>query len=437
MSAQAEQAVLGGVLISPARFLDIADRLIPEHFTTKAHREIWNAFVSREESGQPIDLVSMSETGVDGKYLSELFHNTPSAANIDHYADMVVDSYMRRSLLAAGSEVMEIAKGDGDIREKLDQAQSVVMRLSESRRESGPKAAAEYIPGWIDELESRVNRKGDLTGLSTGLKDLDKILAGLQKTDLVIVAGRPSMGKTTLAMNFAESAAVKNGGTALVFSMEMSASQLIDRSVCSIAGIDHGKLRLADLHESEWSRVTAVSGKIKESGLYIDETPGLTIMDLRARAKRVHRRTPLDIVIVDYIQLMTGKGDNQNLIVSDITRGLKGLAKELNVPVVALSQLNRGLEQRSDKRPRMADLRDSGAIEQDADVVAFVYRDEVYNKDTPQLGVAEIIIGKQRNGGIGTVAAVFQGQYCRFVNFTGSYEPMESKADRWTGGFDA
>jgi replicative DNA helicase len=241
---------------------------------------------------------------------------------------------------------------------------------------------------------------------------------------------------TTLAMNFAETVAVKNGRNALVFSLEMSAPQLIDRAVCSIGTVNHGSLRVADLTDGEWAKVTSSTGMIKNSGLIIDETSGLSVMDIRARAKRVHRKTPLSLIVVDYIQLMTGRGDNQNLIVSDITRGLKGIAKELNVPVVALSQLNRGLEQRSDKRPRMSDLRDSGAIEQDADVIAFVYRDEVYNKDTDMIGMAEIIIAKQRNGSTGMVPAVFQGEYCRFVNFTGIYTKKEYTGDEWSGGFD-
>jgi replicative DNA helicase len=433
---QAEQAVLGGVLISPDRFQDIADKLHTSDFTRHDHREIWAAFIERDKSGHPIDLVSMCQTGISGEYIGDLYRNTPSAANIEHYAGMVKDSALERSLLAAGSRVMEIAKGAGDIREKLDKAQSTLMAIAEGRQESGPKAASEYIPSWMQSLEDRVNRKGELIGVSTGLSDLDKITAGLQKTDLIIVAGRPSMGKTTLAMNFAETVSVKNNGTALAFSMEMSASQLIDRSACSMGSVDQGRLRLAELSDGEWAKVTAMAGSIKNSGLYIDETPGLTIIELRARAKRVHRKTPLDLIVVDYIQLMSGHGDNQNLIVSEITRGLKGLAKELRVPVVALSQLNRSLEQRSDKRPRMADLRDSGAIEQDADVVIFVYRDEVYDKDSPRKGTAEIIISKQRNGETGMVPAVFQGHYCRFVNFIGEYKAPDPTKKEWKGGFD-
>ena len=437
MSVQAEQAVLGGVMISPERYIDICDKLSTADFTRAEHRDIWQAFADREEAGEPIDLVSMCGAIENASYLSELYKNTPSAANIEHYAQMVRDASLQRALLAAGSRVMEIAKGDGDIREKLDAAQSAIISITESRCDAGPKAAAEYIPGWLTALDDRVNRKGDLVGESTGLTDLDELTAGLQKTDLIILAGRPSMGKSTLAMNFAESVSIKGDGATLIFSLEMGATQLIDRTVCSIGGIDQTRLRLAQLTDGEWGRVSEASRRIKESGLIFDETAGLTVLELRARAKRVHRKTPLNLVIVDYIQLMAGKGDNQNLAVADITKGLKALAKELSVPVVALSQLNRGLEQRTDKRPRMSDLRDSGAIEQDADLIAFIYRDEAYNKDTDRPGVAEIIIAKQRNGNTGTVYAVFQGHHCRFVNSTRAYAQQKPQEEKWRGGFDS
>jgi replicative DNA helicase len=774
----AEQSVLGGVLITPSRFQDIADKLTPEDFQNEVNRKIWVSFLELDRDNEPMDLVTVMSRVGEGAYLGELHRNTPSSANIEQYVELVKDASLQRQLLIAGSKVIEIAKGEGKAREKIDQAQSELLAIADSKAESGPKHVSEYIPAWLSSVEGRVNRKGDLIGESTGLADLDKLTAGLQPTDLIIVAGRPSMGKelhndskvlmvdgiykrigdvmvgeevasvdgnrsnicgvfpqgekavytvkfsdgrtvraglehqweimyrdwteprvvttkkliemisrkryknriyietpsgdygidykinihpyllgvllgdggfssggvnisnssefimnsvrrfcgdlsvkkadekfsdyricsergaknwlidelksyglyglksiekyipdpylsasketrrqifmgmmdtdgtvekfgamtystssermagnfldlarslgfwakissripnysykgerkpgkrsykislwhersedfisikekrdrlfnkksnrrkrlsvesivftenaectcisvthprelficdnyivthnTTLAMNFAENVAIREGLPALVFSLEMSAEQLINRSVCSLGSVDQEQMRLAELDDSGWGKVTSATGMISKSGLVVDETPGITVLELRARAKRVHRKTPLKLIVVDYIQLMSGKGDNQNNIVSDITRGLKALAKELRVPVVALSQLNRSLEQRQDKRPRMADLRDSGAIEQDADVVAFVYRDEVYNPDTEYKGIAEIIIGKQRNGPIGKVYTCFQGNYCRFKNHIGEVVMQPKREDRWSGGF--
>lgn len=431
----AEQAVIGGILIDPSRFQDVADKLTPEDFQNAVNRKIWVTFHDLDRDNEPLDLITVMERVGEGQYLGDLHRNTPSAANVEQYVELVKDASLQRQLLVAGSKVIEIAKGGGKAREKIDKAQSALLAIADSKSESGPKHVSEYLASWMNGIECRINRKGDLIGESTGLSDLDKLTAGLQPTDLIVVAARPSMGKTTLAMNFAENIAIREGLPALVFSLEMSAEQLINRSVCSLGSVDQERMRLADLDESGWAKVTSASGMISKSGLIVDETPGISILELRARAKRVHRKTPLKLIVVDYIQLMSGKGDNQNIIVSDISRGLKALAKELRVPVVALSQLNRSLEQRQDKRPRMSDLRDSGAIEQDADIVMFVYRDEVYNDQTNYKGVAEIIIGKQRNGPIGKVFTSFQGNFCRFKNYIGEIIEQKQTDDRWSGGF--
>lgn len=431
---RAEKAVLGGVLICPDKFADIADKVTVDDFQDEANRIFWNALVSLDQSNKPLDLVSVCTEIGQWDYAKELFDNTPSAANIEHYAGLVRDAALERRLLVAGSEVMAIAKSKGDIREKLDEATSKLMAVTESRADSGPKAVREYLPAWIDTLESRFQNAGEIIGASTGLDDLDKLTAGLQDTDLIIVAGRPSMGKTTLAMNFAESVGVQTKSPVLVFSMEMGAEQLITRSVSSLGMINNTNLRLGSLEDADWPRVTSAMALINDSGLIIDETPALTVLELRARARRAHRKTPLKMIVVDYIQLMDGRGENRTNIVSDISRGLKALAKELRVPVVALSQLNRSLEKRVDKRPILSDLRESGAIEQDADLIMFVYRDEVYNEDTPNKGVAEIIVGKQRNGSIGKVLAAFQGEYCRFKNFIGDIYEDQPTAN-WKGGF--
>lgn len=433
--SRAEQAVLGGVLIEPDKFSDIADKVSADDFQNEGNRAFWNALVDLDKANKPLDLVSVGTATGLWDYAKELYANTPSAANIEHYASIVRDDSLTRRLLVAGSEVMGIAKSDGDIREKMDKASTCLMSITQGIADGGIKYANEYMREWFESMEAKVNRKGDLLGVSTGLTDLDKITAGLQPTDLIIVAGRPSMGKTTLALNFAEEIAIRGEQNALVFSMEMSAEQLVNRAVSSVGTVEQDHVRLAELDESEWTAVTKVNGMIVNGGLAIDETPGLTILELRSKARRAHRKKPLSLIVVDYIQLMSGKGENQTQIVAEISRGLKALAKELRVPVVALSQLNRSVGQRSDKRPHMADLRDSGAIEQDADLIMFVYRDEVYNKETRNKGVAEIIVGKQRNGAIGTVFASFQGQYCRFKNFTGEFYE-DKPSGKWTGGFD-
>ncbi|MEJ1357881.1 MAG: replicative DNA helicase [Candidatus Sedimenticola sp. (ex Thyasira tokunagai)] len=429
-----EQAVLGSVLIAPDKFVDIVDQLSASDFQGEEHKRIWHAFVDLDKAGESIDPVLMASSMPDPTYIHKLYHNTSTAANLQSYVARVKSDSQERRLRVVLSDGMEIAKGEGNVQEKIDKVSSLIMGVAERSVVAGPTPIKESLSGWMAMLEERNNNPGELLGVSTGLRELDEITAGLQRTDLIIVAGRPSMGKTTLAMNFAEQVAVRDRKRALVFSLEMSSEQLITRSVCSLSAVNQSKVKQADLNNDEWKKVADGTALLANSGLIVDETPALTILDLRTRARREHRKAPLDLIVVDYIQLMAGKGDNQNLIVSEISRGLKALAKELNVPVVALSQLNRGIEQRTDKRPRMADLRDSGAIEQDADLIIFVYRDELHNTDTPNKGVAEIILSKQRNGETGKVFAEFQGQYCRFKNFSGQIHE-ESHSKKYVGGF--
>lgn len=416
----AERAILGGVLRVPSRFVDVADKVEAGDFAETHHREIWKAFVSLDSASKPVDLVSVTELiekagGELLPYLKDLFNLTPSASSIEHYAELVKDNAVTRRLMEVGSEIMEIAKGQGDATGKLDKAQAKLMAVAETRVDDGPKAASEYLAEFIDDLDTRSQAKGGLVGQSTGLEDLDHKTAGLQDTDLVIVAGRPSMGKTTLAMGFAEQLVLVDQGTALVFSMEMSAVQLLGRMACSKMEIDFGKYRTGNFDDTEWTKMTSAMSQIRDSGLIIDETPALSILEVRTRARRAHRKTPLDMIVLDYIQLMSGDGENRNQAISEISRGLKALAKELKVPVIALSQLNRSVDSRQNKRPLMSDLRESGAIEQDADVICFVYRPEVYDEDQAP-GLAELILRKQRNGETGTVNAVFQGHHCRFRN---------------------
>ncbi len=438
-SIQAEQSLLGGLMLNNAAFDDVADIVAEPDFYLDDHQTIFAAIRELSRKNEPFDPVTIADKVKldDWAYVPTLAVNTPSAANVRHYAKIVRDKALERGLLAAAGQIEAIAHGEGEVREKLDRSAGILSAITEQRTQGGPKTARELMPALIDAMQERLSRGGDIIGLSTGYADLDPMLSGLQGGDLIIVAGRPSMGKTTLAMNFAETVAL-DGGVSLMFSMEMPAEKILARSTASIGKIDYQKVRTSNMDDDEWGRFSHASRLLSNSGLTIDETPALTVLEMRARARRIARRK-LDLIVVDYLQLMAGEGGNRNEEITTISRGLKALAKELNIPVVALSQLNRNLEQRPNKRPRMSDLRESGAIEQDADVILFVYRDEVYNEETDRKGIAEIIIGKQRDGELGTVFLTFRGNYCRFDNFVGELPstnvvPMGKK---WRGGFEA
>jgi len=441
-SVEAEQAVLGGLMLASNAWEQIADRIIEEDFYRFDHRLIFRAAASLNERNQPVDVVTMSEwldaqnlTHDSGgaSYLIDLANNTPSAANIAAYAQIVREKSVLRQLIDIGTEIA----GNGfnpegrESRELLEWAEQQVFRIAEQggRNKAGFLKIQEILKDAFRGLEERRLSEGGITGTSTGFKDLDELTSGLQKSDLIIVAGRPSMGKTSFAMNIAEFVALKTKRAVAIFSMEMAAVQLLNRMLCSLGKINQQRFRNGDLEAEEWFRLTSTAGLLNDSKVFIDETPALSPAEVRARCRRLKREHDLSLIVIDYLQLMQVPGTRENRTneISEISRGLKALAKELNVPVIALSQLNRKLEERTDKRPVMADLRESGAIEQDADLILFIYRDEVYNKDTPQKGKAEIIIAKQRNGPIGKVDLAFNGMYTRFDNFTpevflGSFE---------------
>ena len=441
-SVEAEQAVLGGLMLASNAWEQIADRIIEEDFYRFDHRLIFRAAASLNERNQPVDVVTMSEwldaqnlTHDSGgaSYLIDLANNTPSAANIAAYAQIVREKSVLRQLIDIGTEIA----GHGfnpegrESRELLEWAEQQVFRIAEQggRNKAGFLKIQEILKDAFRGLEERRLSEGGITGTSTGFKDLDELTSGLQKSDLIIVAGRPSMGKTSFAMNIAEFVALKTKRAVAIFSMEMAAVQLLNRMLCSLGKINQQRFRNGDLEAEEWFRLTSTAGLLNDSKVFIDETPALSPAEVRARCRRLKREHDLSLIVIDYLQLMQVPGTRENRTneISEISRGLKALAKELNVPVIALSQLNRKLEERTDKRPVMADLRESGAIEQDADLILFIYRDEVYNKDTPQKGKAEIIIAKQRNGPIGKVDLAFNGMYTRFDNFTpevflGSFE---------------
>lgn len=440
-SVEAEQSVLGGLMLSPESLDVIADLLTEEMFYRRDHQHIYREIKVLAERGKPFDSVTLGERFVaqglgqmidGGAYLIELASTTPSAANIKAYAEIVRDKALLRGLIETGTEIVNDGF-DPDGRETTDllaKAEQAVYAISEQ----GVKARSPVVivKDALNEafrvLQDRYEAGGDVTGTPTGYTELDELTAGLQNTDLIILAARPSMGKTTLAMGIAEHAALKANKCVAVFSMEMSAPQLALRLISSVGRINAQRLRTGKLEDEDWARCTSAIRAIRDHKIFIDDTPSMSPDQLRARARRLKREHNLGLIVIDYLQLMQVPGSNENRAteISEISRSLKALAKELNVPVVALSQLNRALETRQDKRPVMADLRESGAIEQDADVIMFIYRDEYYDKESADKGIAEVIIAKQRNGPTGVARLRFLGEYTAFDNIRadalGSFE---------------
>lgn len=452
-SIDSEQSVLGGLMISNTSFEDVS-AIVNEHdFYTKQHQSIFGAINQLNRNNKPFDLITVVElletSGqielAGGKeYLTELVANTPGAGNIMFYAQIVREKSVLRKLIEASNEVAEscfFPKGK-DIREILDFAESKIMAIAEhgEGKQRQYKEINELLTSAMNRLDELSKSKGSITGIPTFLTDFDEMTSGLQDGDLLIVAGRPSMGKTTFAMNIAENVATRAEIPVAVFSMEMPGEQLAMRMLSSLGEINANLMRTGKLQPTDWTKLMGAVTRLSSADIYIDDSPALMITELRARARRIdkdirekqRRRaieagvknpdslvTGLGVIVIDYLQLMRGSQNTDNRVneISEISRGLKALAKELNIPVIALSQLNRSLEQRPDKRPRMSDLRESGAIEQDADLIIFIYRDEVYNPDSEDKGTAEIIIGKHRNGSIGTVRLTFIGEYTRFANF--------------------
>jgi replicative DNA helicase len=431
-SHQAEQAVLGGLMLDNSSWDTVADRVNEEDFYRRDHRLIFRAIAELAEKSNPLDAVTLSEWLEHNSLLDEvgglsalgqLAQNTPSAANIKAYADIVREKSVARQLIAVGNQIAGSAfEAEGrETSELLNDAEKLVFEIAEqgSRGKRGFKSIRTLLATAVDRIDLLFQQDNPLTGVSTGFNDLDEMTAGLQPSDLIIVAGRPSMGKTTLAVNFAENAAIKHQVPVAIFSMEMPGESLALRMMSSLGHIDQHKIRTGKLDDDDWPRLTSAVSLLDTAPIFIDDTPALTPMEMRARARRLKREHDIGMIVIDYLQLMTigNTRENRTTEISEISRNLKALAKELEVPVIALSQLNRSLEQRSDRRPVMSDLRESGAIEQDADVIMFIYRDEVYNEDSPHKGLAEIIIGKQRNGPIGTRLLTFRGQFTRFENY--------------------
>ncbi|MFQ6371599.1 replicative DNA helicase [Shewanella sp. YIC-542] len=436
-SIEAEQSVLGGLMLEAEAWDKVAEVLVKEDFYSRAHKLIFSAMQTLVDHGQPLDLITVSEQleltnelqdAGDFAYLGEIAKNTPSAGNIISYAEIVRERAVVREMIRVAHEIADAGYNpEGrDSGALLDLAETKVFKIAEQRANAneGPEGIKTILEKTVDKIELLYNNPHNgVTGVSSGFSDLDEKTAGFQAGDLIIVAARPSMGKTTFAMNLCEYAALNEEKPVLIFSLEMPSEQIMMRMLASLGRVDQTRIRTGKLDDDDWARVSSTMGLMLENGkMFIDDSSGLTPTEVRSRARRVAREHGgLSMIMVDYLQLMQvpALADNRTLEIAEISRSLKALAKELEIPVIALSQLNRSLEQRSDKRPVNSDLRESGSIEQDADLIMFIYRDEVYHEDSQDKGVAEIIIGKQRNGPIGKVRLTFQGQFSRFDNYAG------------------
>jgi replicative DNA helicase len=427
-SIEAEQAVLGAIFLEPEKIEIALEKLVPSDFYSVAHRKLFEVMVSLYMDGGTVDLVTVTERllakgimdeigGVS--YLSDLASFSPTAANIEWYMKIVKEKSILRKLKKTCEEIIQSTYSDEPIEEILNLAEKKILEISPESKGSELTLVKDVLVDTYMHLEDLFYRNEEITGLPTGYIDLDRMTSGLHKTDFIIVAARPSVGKTAFALNVAQNVAKKRGETVAIFSLEMSTQQLVNRMLSSEGNIESKKLRTGQLSDSDWIRLTMAMGTLSSIKLYIDDTPGITVNEIRSKCRKLKQSSGLGLIVIDYLQLIGGgsaKKENRQQEVSEISRALKALAKELDVPVIALSQLSRSVESRQDKRPMLSDLRESGSIEQDADMVAFLYRDDYYNKDSEAKNIIEIIIAKQRNGPVGTVELGFLKEYGKFVN---------------------
>ena len=440
-SEEAEQAVLSGVFLRPDLLQEIIDQLRDTDFYIPAHRIIFGAFMALFEQNTPVDEVtvfdwlvnhSQLEAAGGAAYLGDLSRAVVSGANAVHWAKIVRDKAMQRTLIETSAQIISNCyDATKDVPTLLDESERAIFSISERANSKTFSSSSELVRSVFDELLARYNNKSVTTGVPTGYMQLDKMTAGLQPTDLIILAARPSMGKTAFALNVAMRAALSGGATVAIFSLEMSKESLMDRMLCAWGRVELSRVRRGFLEDDDWAKLSASADALSQAKIFIDDTAGLTPLALRARCRRLKAEHGLDLVMVDYLQLMhSARNDSRELEISDISRNLKALAKELKVPVIALSQLNRKVEERTDKRPVLSDLRESGAIEQDADLIMFIHREDAYNKkgDRPKTGIAEIIIGKHRNGPTGTVELAYRPEFTAFDDLETTYvEPSESQ----------
>ncbi|MCF8067256.1 MAG: replicative DNA helicase [Desulfobacterales bacterium] len=425
---EAEESLLSAILLDNETLIEVMDVLIADDFYKTAHQQIFTVISELSVSNTPIDLVTVSnrlkeaghlESVGGATYLARLTDTVPLAVNAKHYAEIIHDKACLRRLIAKAGEITARCFADnGEVNSVIDYAESAIFEIAENKLKAPYSPLSKIIDINIDQLEERQGNKSLITGIATGYKELDALTSGLQGSDLIILAARPSMGKTAFALNVARNAAIDGNAPTAIFSLEMAKEQLSMRLLCAEAKIDSNRLRTGFFSREDWVRLTDAAGVLSEAPVYIDDTPNISAMEIRAKVRRLKREKDIGMVIVDYLQLMQGRqsAERRDLEISEISRSLKGLAKEMNIPIIALSQLNRKLEERADKRPMLSDLRESGALEQDADMVAFIYRDEVYNKDenNPNRGKAEIILSKHRNGPTGVAHLAFLKSYTRF-----------------------
>lgn len=427
---EAEQAVLGAIFLEPEALTKASELLMPDDFYRTSHQLIYSAMIGLAEKSEPVDVVTVTSELKDKRrleevggvsYLGELANSSPTAANIEYYSSIVEEKALLRRLIRTATNIVS----DGYNREDeveiiLDDAEKTILEVSQKKRASAFQSIKDVLVDTYDNIELLNQRKGDITGTASGFLELDRMTAGFQKNDLIIVAARPSVGKTAFALNIAQNVATKTDETVAIFSLEMGAQQLVMRMLCAEGNIDAQRLRTGRLIEDDWQKLAMAMGSLSNAGIYIDDTPGVRVNDIRAKCRRLKQEHGLGMILIDYLQLIQGNrsggSENRQQEVSEISRTLKAIARELEVPVIALSQLSRGVESRQDKRPMMSDIRESGSIEQDADIVAFLYRDDYYDKESEKQNIIEIIIAKQRNGPVGTVELAFIKEYNKFVN---------------------
>ena len=435
---EAEQAVLGAIFLEPEAFSTAAERIGPSDFFRAGHQVIFEAMLELFEKGEPIDLVTVTTLLSDSNkleiaggvpYLTDLASSVPTAANIDYYSKIVEEKALLRRLIQTATEIVtESYTREDEVEELLDKAEREILAVSSRKNATSFKPIKDVLIEVYDNIEKLHHAKDDVTGIPTGFRDLDRITSGFQKSDLIIIAARPSMGKTAFALNIAQNVAINTDENVAIFSLEMGAEQLVQRMLCAEGNIDSQRLRTGKLEQEDWGKLTMAMGSLSHAGIFIDDSPGIRVSDIRSKCRRLKQEHGLGMIIIDYLQLIQGSErlrENRQQEVSEISRSLKSLARELEVPVIALSQLSRSVEQRQDKRPMMSDLRESGSIEQDADIVGFLYREDYYDKDSDNQNI-EIIISKQRNGPTGTVELAFVKEFNKFVDLEFRYDEEDA-----------
>jgi len=425
---EAEQALLGSMLLDKEAIGLAIETVKPECFYKEAHREIFNSIISLYDSNQPVDLVTLTDKlqksgNIDlvggATYLTDIVDSVPTSANVKHYATIVKEKYILRSLINVSTQIItQSYQPEVPVDDVLDKAEQHIFEIASGKVEGSSIPMKDIIQDSIETIDNLYQRKDNVTGVRTGFKDFDVLTAGLQNSDLIVIAGRPSMGKSALASTIAEYASIEEKLPVAIFSLEMSKEQLVQRILCSHAKVNAHKVRTGFLSQSDWPKLTNAAGRLSEVNIYIDDTPGISALELRAKARRLKSRHDIKLLILDYLQLMRGglRTENRQQEISEISNSLKALARELSIPIIAISQLSRAVETRINHRPQLSDLRESGSIEQDADVVVLLLREEYYNPTEDNKGIAELIIAKQRNGPVGTVNLAFLKEYARFEN---------------------